>query len=79
MSKHFFLLFLKNIGGFISGFDGSAGTALVTGTNALLWTDGRYFIQAEALMDENWTIMKIGQPGTTNVPKITESRNTLGY
>merc|ERR1712001_75325 len=36
--------------GFISGFDGSAGTALVTGTNALLWTDGRYFIQAEAQM-----------------------------
>ena len=30
-------------------------------------------------MDENWTLMKIGQPGTTNVPKITESRNTLGY
>ena len=53
----------------MSGFDGSAGTALVTGTNALLWTDGRYFIQAEAQMDENWTLMKIGQPGTTNVPK----------
>ena len=48
---------------FISGFDGSAGTAVVTATNALLWTDGRYFIQAEAQMDENWTLMKIGQPG----------------
>ena len=34
--------------------------ALVTGTNALLWTDGRYFIQAEAQMDKNWTLMKIG-------------------
>ena len=48
---------------FISGFDGSAGTAVVTTTNSLLWTDGRYFIQAEAQMDENWTLMKIGQPG----------------
>ena len=36
---------------------------MVTTTNALLWTDGRYFIQAEAQMDENWTLMKIGQPG----------------
>ena len=67
LSKHIFLLCFKNRG-FISGFDGSAGTALVTGTNALLWTDGRYFIQADAQMDENWTLMKIGQPGTTNVP-----------
>ena len=31
----------------------------MTGTNALLWTDGRYFIQAEAQMDENWTLMKM--------------------
>lgn len=31
----------------ISGFTGSAGTALVTGNHAGLWTDGRYFLQAE--------------------------------
>lgn len=30
---------------FISGFTGSAGTVVVTDTEALLWTDGRYFIQ----------------------------------
>ena len=30
---------------FISGFDGSAGTAIVTAKEALLWTDGRYFLQ----------------------------------
>ena len=33
--------------GFISGFTGSAGTALITADAALLWTDGRYFLQAE--------------------------------
>ena len=32
---------------FISGFTGSAGTALVTDEEAILWTDGRYFLQAE--------------------------------
>ena len=30
---------------FICGFDGSAGTAIVTAKEALLWTDGRYFLQ----------------------------------
>jgi Xaa-Pro aminopeptidase len=29
---------------FISGFDGSAGTVIVTQTEAGLWTDGRYFL-----------------------------------
>lgn len=33
---------------FISGFDGSAGTAVVTTDAALLWTDGRYFLQVGA-------------------------------
>ena len=32
---------------FITGFTGSAGTALVTMNDALLWTDSRYFLQAE--------------------------------
>ena len=32
---------------FITGFTGSAGTAIFTQTDAALWTDGRYFIQAE--------------------------------
>ena len=32
---------------FISGFTGSAGTVIVTKDDAGLWTDGRYFIQAE--------------------------------
>ena len=31
---------------FITGFTGSAGTAVITMTEAVLWTDGRYFVQA---------------------------------
>ena len=45
---------------FLSGFDGSAGTAVVTETSALLWTDGRYYAQAAKQLDENWTLMKDG-------------------
>lgn len=36
------------------------GTAIVTPTEALLWTDGRYFLQAEKELDENWTLMRDG-------------------
>ncbi|XP_053548744.1 xaa-Pro aminopeptidase 1 isoform X2 [Bombina bombina] len=45
---------------FISGFDGSAGTAIVTEQSAAMWTDGRYFLQAAQQMDSNWTLMKMG-------------------
>ncbi|KAA1478144.1 Creatinase/aminopeptidase [Dentipellis sp. KUC8613] len=47
---------------FISGFNGSAGTAIVTKENAYLFTDGRYFLQAEQQLDKNWTLMKQGLP-----------------
>ncbi|OXB60237.1 hypothetical protein ASZ78_007572 [Callipepla squamata] len=46
---------------FISGFDGSAGTAIVTEQHAAMWTDGRYFLQAANQMDNNWTLMKMDQ------------------
>lgn len=49
---------------FLSGFTGSAGDAIITLSQAMMWTDGRYFIQAEEEMDENWTLMKIGNPDT---------------
>jgi Xaa-Pro aminopeptidase len=52
---------------FISGFDGSAGTAIVTSSTALLWTDGRYFDQAERQLSEEWQLMKSGQPGVPTV------------
>jgi len=49
---------------YVSGFTGSAGTAIVTHSQALLWTDGRYYLQAENEMDSNWTLMKDGLPDT---------------
>ncbi|KCV68532.1 hypothetical protein H696_04824 [Fonticula alba] len=48
---------------YISGFTGSAGFAVVTLDAAALWTDARYFLQAEAELDDNWTLMKQGMPG----------------
>lgn len=46
---------------FVTGFDGSSGVAVVTLDDALLWTDARYFIQADEQMDDNWTLMKDGK------------------
>ena len=37
-----------------------AGVAVVTMTEALLWTDGRYHLQASKQLDQNWTLMKQG-------------------
>lgn len=43
----------------ISGFDGSAGEVLITLDAAYLWTDGRYFLQAEQQLDSSvFTLMK---------------------
>ncbi|KAI5740276.1 hypothetical protein M8J76_002331 [Diaphorina citri] len=49
---------------FVSGFTGSAGVAIVTTDKALLWTDGRYHLQASQELDNNWTLMKAGLPTT---------------
>lgn len=49
---------------FVSGFDGSAGTAIITEEHAAMWTDGRYFLQAAKQMDSNWTLMKMGLKDT---------------
>lgn len=37
-----------------------AGTAVVTDTKAALWTDGRYYLQAEKQLDSSWILMKDG-------------------
>ncbi|XP_069469077.1 xaa-Pro aminopeptidase 2-like [Ambystoma mexicanum] len=42
----------------MTGFTGSAGTAVVTMTKATLWTDSRYWTQAERQMDCNWELHK---------------------
>jgi len=47
---------------FISGFTGSAGCAVITLTQAALFTDGRYFLQASKELDSNWMLMKQGLP-----------------
>ena len=52
---------------FVSKFTGSAGTAVVTRDKALLWTDGRYFKQAEDELSEEWTLMR---SGTKDVPDV---------
>lgn len=52
----------------ISGFDGSAGTAVVTLENAGLWTDSRYFLQgAEQLAGSGIELMKQGLPETLEI------------
>ena len=56
---------------YMSGFSGSAGTLLVTQTRALLWTDGRYFLQAqEQLENTSIELMKMGQPGVQTVTEF---------
>lgn len=55
---------------YLSGFTGSAGTLLVEEERAALWTDGRYFLQAESqLKDSGIALRKSGQPG---VPTLFE-------
>ena len=54
----------------ISGFDGSAGTAVVTMDDAALWTDSRYFIAAEQqLAGTDFKLMKERMPGTPTISK----------
>lgn len=48
----------------LTGFTGSAGTAVVTQDDAILWTDGRYFIQAEEeIKDTEFVLYKMATPG----------------
>lgn len=55
---------------YLSGFTGSAGTLLVEPDRTALWTDGRYFLQAEQqLAGSGIRLMKSGQPG---VPALAD-------
>lgn len=55
---------------YMTGFTGSAGTAVVMQDMAGLWTDGRYFIQAEQQLEGSTvTLFKIGEP---EVPSVHE-------
>ena len=54
----------------ISGFDGSAGTAVITRNEALLWTDSRYWLAAEkSLANSGYSLMK---DGAIDTPSIIE-------
>ena len=55
---------------YVSGFTGSAGTLVIAINDARLWTDGRYFLQAEVELEgSNISLMKMGQK---NFPTINE-------
>ena len=68
---------------FFSGFTGSAGELLVTGKEALLWTDGRYFIQAEKELEGSGIkLMKSGMDGVPSVEQYLKGlpeKSVLGF
>ena len=56
----------------ISGFDGSAGTVVITMNAAALWTDSRYFISAEQqLRGTDISLMKLRMTGTPTIAEWT--------
>ena len=55
---------------FITGFTGSAGVAVITMDEAGLWTDGRYFVQAEKQLQG--TTVDLYKMGEENVPTVNE-------
>ena len=58
----------------LSGFNGSAGTLVVTLGSAALWTDSRYFVQAEAqLAGSGIELMKLKMPGTPTIEQWLKS------
>lgn len=69
--------------GWISGFDGSAGTVVVTATKAGLWTDSRYFLQAGLQLEGSGIeLYKLALPETPSIPDFLlhelQSGQTVG-
>ncbi len=69
---------------YMSGFTGSAGSLVVTMDRAALWTDGRYFLQAEEqLKGSGIELMKIGTEGTPGTKEFLLSQvkngQTIGF
>lgn len=69
---------------FITGFTGSAGTAVITMDEAGLWTDGRYFIQAAAQLEGSTvTLYKMGEEDVPTIEEYVEdklpSKGVLGF
>ena len=64
---------------YISGFTGSAGTLLVGKDFAGLWTDGRYFLQAEVqLSGSGIELMKMGVTGVPTLPEYIKEHSSKG-
>lgn len=64
---------------FITGFTGSAGTAVFTKDEAYLWTDGRYFLQAETqLAGSGVKLMKINEPGYPTIEEFLADKMPEG-
>lgn len=64
---------------YITGFTGSAGTALITKDWSGVWTDGRYFVQAAAeLAGSGVELMKMGQPGVPTLEEYLEEHLPFG-
>ena len=69
---------------YITGFTGSAGTALISMHDARLWTDGRYFIQAgKQLEGTTVQLMKMGEPDVPTLPdylrEAVKDGETIGF
>lgn len=67
-----------------TGFTGSAGIAVATHTHAAVWTDSRYFLQAEEqLADTPFELMREGEPDTPTVAEwlndVLHGEGTVGY
>ncbi|CAF1457674.1 unnamed protein product [Adineta steineri] len=63
----------------LSGFGGSSGTAVVSWRTAALWTDSRYYTQAEEQLDcANWLLMRDGSPGVPSLVNwlVSEANQT---
>ena len=69
---------------YITGFSGSAGTAVITMTEAGLWTDGRYFLQAARQLEGTGvTLYRMGEEGVPTLMEFVRAAlgegETLGF
>lgn len=63
---------------YMTGFTGSAGTAVFTKDKACLWTDGRYFVQAESQLQGSGVILcRMGEPDCDTVEEFLEKELPL--
>ena len=64
---------------YMTGFTGSAGTAVITKEEAGLWTDGRYFLQAEdQLRGTGIHLFRMGEPGVPTVEEYVKTELCAG-